>query len=78
MITFGGALNFVIFCIFLTIFVSDVFGYSPRHSISQSTDRPGPLDYRLEDGQPVSFVGRSKGLFCSPNYPDLLWARIAS
>jgi hypothetical protein len=74
MITFGGVLHFVIFCILLTIFVSDVFGiFSPRHPISQSTDTPGPLGYRPQGRQPVSFVGRSKELFCSPNCPDLLW-----
>jgi hypothetical protein len=63
----------VIFCILLTIFVSDVFGFSPRHPTPQSTDTPDPLGYRLEDGKPVTFVGRNKGLFCSPNCPDLFW-----
>ena len=61
----------MIFCILLTIFVSDVFGF--LRDILYLSILTGPLDYRPEDGIPVSFVSRGKGLFCSPNCPDLHW-----
>jgi len=59
MITFGGVLHFVIFCVLLAIFVSDMFGFSPRHPISQSTDRPARLQAR---GRTTSeFRGQEQG-----------------
>jgi len=71
MITFGGVLRFVIFCILLTIFVSDVFAFSPRHSISQSTDRPTRLQAK---GRTTNeFRGQDQGTillsrFSRPNF----------